>query len=91
MSTTGGTAGEESFFPPGKVLHCATEEEYYTAIDNAGDKVVVVDCFAEWYVRTGMTSLVSSLFSLLEQSVGMDRGDSTPANDEENAVTGSSE
>jgi hypothetical protein len=43
-------ASGESLLPPGRVLHCSTEEEYYTAIDNAGDKLVVVDCFAEWYV-----------------------------------------
>ena len=33
------------------VIHCDTEEEYYKALDNAGSKLVVVDCFAEWYVQ----------------------------------------
>ena len=32
------------------VIHCDTEEEYYKELDNAGSKLVVVDCFAEWYV-----------------------------------------
>jgi hypothetical protein len=34
--------------PP--VVVCATEQEYYDAIQNAGDKLVVVDCYADWYV-----------------------------------------
>jgi hypothetical protein len=32
----------------GKVVHCSTEQEYYEAIDSAGSRLVVVDCFAEW-------------------------------------------
>mmetsp|Transcript_13440 Transcript_13440/g.19812 ORF Transcript_13440/g.19812 Transcript_13440/m.19812 type:complete len:124 (+) Transcript_13440:3-374(+) len=33
---------------PGKIVYCSTEQEYHQAIQAAGDKLVVVDCFAEW-------------------------------------------
>ncbi len=32
----------------GTVLHCNSENEYYAAIEAAGSRLVVVDCFAEW-------------------------------------------
>ena len=32
------------------VIVCTTEQEYHDAINNAGDKLVVVDCYADWYV-----------------------------------------
>ena len=35
-----------------RVVYCANEDEYYNAIDSAGTRLVVVDCFAEWCVRT---------------------------------------
>lgn len=34
---------------PGQVLYCSSELAYRDAIQKAGDKLVVVDCFAEWY------------------------------------------
>jgi thioredoxin 1 len=33
---------------PGAIVHCNSEDEYYTALEAAGDRLVVVDCFAEW-------------------------------------------
>ena len=32
----------------GTVLYCHTEEDYYKVIESAGNRLVVVDCFAEW-------------------------------------------
>ena len=32
----------------GTVIHCDSEEEYYAAVQAAGDSLVVVDCFASW-------------------------------------------
>lgn len=32
----------------GKVVYCSTEPEYYRALENAGQKLVVIDVFAEW-------------------------------------------
>ena len=32
----------------GSVLHCHSESEYYAAMEAAGDRLVVVDCFAPW-------------------------------------------
>ncbi|KAI3431259.1 hypothetical protein D9Q98_004322 [Chlorella vulgaris] len=34
--------------PPGKTLREVTHEDYYAAIEAAGDKLVVVDCYTEW-------------------------------------------
>ena len=34
----------------GTVLYCHTEEDYYKAVESAGNRLVVVDCFAEWWV-----------------------------------------
>ena len=34
----------------GTVLYCNSEEEYYNAIESAGSRLVVGDCFAEWWV-----------------------------------------
>ena len=31
-----------------QVVYCSTEQEYYQAIESARNKLVVVDCFAEW-------------------------------------------
>jgi thiol:disulfide interchange protein len=36
--------------PPGKTLREVTHEDYYAAIEAAGDKLVVVDCYTEWCV-----------------------------------------
>jgi len=33
---------------PGNVNYCTTEQEYHSLIQDAGDRLVVVDCFAEW-------------------------------------------
>jgi thioredoxin 1 len=33
---------------PGAVVHCNSEDEYYAALEAAGDRLVVVDCFATW-------------------------------------------
>ncbi|CAJ1957094.1 unnamed protein product [Cylindrotheca closterium] len=33
---------------PGEVVHCSSEEDYFEILQLAGDKLVVVDCFAEW-------------------------------------------
>lgn len=33
---------------PGTVVHCNSESEYYAAVEAAGDRLVVVDCFASW-------------------------------------------
>mmetsp|Transcript_30649 Transcript_30649/g.34941 ORF Transcript_30649/g.34941 Transcript_30649/m.34941 type:complete len:126 (-) Transcript_30649:342-719(-) len=33
---------------PGKVVHCSNEEDYYEILERADNKLVVVDCFAEW-------------------------------------------
>lgn len=30
------------------VVHCTSEDEYYTALGGAGGRLVVVDCFAPW-------------------------------------------
>ena len=49
LATMAATSSEEA---QEAVIHCDTEEEYYKALDNAGNKLVVVDCFAEWYVQT---------------------------------------
>mmetsp|Transcript_9233 Transcript_9233/g.14209 ORF Transcript_9233/g.14209 Transcript_9233/m.14209 type:complete len:124 (+) Transcript_9233:32-403(+) len=32
----------------GKIIYCTTEQEYHQAIQAAGEKLVVVDVFAEW-------------------------------------------
>jgi hypothetical protein len=34
---------------PGQVHYCNSEQEYYEYLQKAGDKLIVVDCFAEWY------------------------------------------
>eukprot|EP00537_Pseudo-nitzschia_pungens_P004292 CAMPEP_0172359924 /NCGR_PEP_ID=MMETSP1060-20121228/4033_1 /TAXON_ID=37318 /ORGANISM="Pseudo-nitzschia pungens, Strain cf. cingulata" /LENGTH=123 /DNA_ID=CAMNT_0013081747 /DNA_START=36 /DNA_END=407 /DNA_ORIENTATION=+ len=31
-----------------RVVHCSSEQDYHQAIESAGDRLVVVDCFAEW-------------------------------------------
>jgi thioredoxin 1 len=33
---------------PGTIVHCNSEGEYYAALEAAGDRLVVVDCFATW-------------------------------------------
>jgi thioredoxin 1 len=33
---------------PGQVVHCSNEDDYDDILRLAGDKLVVVDCFAEW-------------------------------------------
>jgi thioredoxin 1 len=33
---------------PGTIVHCNSEDEYYAALEAAGDRLVVVDCYAEW-------------------------------------------
>ena len=40
------------------VIVCSTEQEYHDAINNAGDKLVVVDCYADWYVFAMISSYV---------------------------------
>lgn len=30
------------------VIHCDTLDSFYTALEQAGDKLVVVDCYASW-------------------------------------------
>lgn len=32
----------------GKVIHCKTAEEYYEALRGAENRLVVVDCYADW-------------------------------------------
>ena len=32
----------------GKVIYIHSRDEYYEALDAAGDRLVVVDCYAEW-------------------------------------------
>lgn len=34
--------------PEGQVLHCHSEESYRAALHAAGDRLVVIDCFATW-------------------------------------------
>jgi thiol:disulfide interchange protein len=34
----------------GNVVYCSTEQEYYQALEDAGQKLVVIDVFAEWFV-----------------------------------------
>lgn len=31
-----------------QVVYCSIQQDYYQAIESAGSKLVVVDCFAEW-------------------------------------------
>jgi thioredoxin 1 len=33
---------------PGKVIHCTSSQEYHQALQEAGDRLVVVDCYADW-------------------------------------------
>ena len=33
---------------PGQVVHCTSEQHYHDTLVDAGEKLVVVDCFAEW-------------------------------------------
>eukprot|EP00339_Tiarina_fusa_P028643 CAMPEP_0117014178 /NCGR_PEP_ID=MMETSP0472-20121206/11551_1 /TAXON_ID=693140 ORGANISM="Tiarina fusus, Strain LIS" /NCGR_SAMPLE_ID=MMETSP0472 /ASSEMBLY_ACC=CAM_ASM_000603 /LENGTH=125 /DNA_ID=CAMNT_0004717673 /DNA_START=79 /DNA_END=456 /DNA_ORIENTATION=+ len=33
---------------PSPVIVCSTEQEYHDAIKDAGEKLVVVDCYADW-------------------------------------------
>ncbi len=33
---------------PGTIVHCNSDDEYYAALEAAGDRLVVVDCFAVW-------------------------------------------
>mmetsp|Transcript_4568 Transcript_4568/g.9214 ORF Transcript_4568/g.9214 Transcript_4568/m.9214 type:complete len:121 (+) Transcript_4568:152-514(+) len=33
---------------PGKVYHCQNIAEYHAALSTAGDRLVVVDCSAQW-------------------------------------------
>ena len=33
---------------PGTIVHCNSEDEYYAALEAAGDRLIVVDCFAVW-------------------------------------------
>lgn len=37
-----------SAITPGQVVHCSTEDDYFEILRLAEDKLVVVDCFAEW-------------------------------------------
>eukprot|EP00536_Pseudo-nitzschia_multiseries_P016773 jgi/Psemu1/222551/e_gw1.1229.5.1 len=31
-----------------RVVHCCSEQDYFQALESAGSRLVVVDCFAEW-------------------------------------------
>lgn len=33
---------------PGKVIHCTSTQAYNEALQEAGDRLVVVDCYADW-------------------------------------------
>ena len=46
------------------VIVCSTEQEYHTAITNAGDKLVVVDCYADWYVFVELYKLRDFMISI---------------------------
>ena len=37
---------EEATLP--SIIHCTSEHDYYTALESAGDRLVVVDCYAPW-------------------------------------------
>ena len=37
-----------SLLTPGRAVHCSSEKQYYDILHEAGDALVVVDCFAEW-------------------------------------------
>jgi len=45
---TTATATATATVNDGKVVYCSTEQDYYHAIELAGSRLVVVDCFAEW-------------------------------------------
>jgi hypothetical protein len=38
-----------SIITPGQVNYCNSEQEYYEYLQKAGDNLIVIDCFAEWY------------------------------------------
>jgi hypothetical protein len=48
-NTTGSHSVSHNSNKVGEVVYCSTEADYHKALEDASNKLVVIDVFAEWY------------------------------------------